>query len=218
MQERRPAMLSHDQIWSAIDALADRYKMSPSGLARRAGLDATTFNRSKRIGADGRERWPSTESLAKILVATGASLDEFMGLVAHGARKGVRPRTIPLIGFAQAGAGGFFDNDGLPTGDGWDEVAFPDIGDEHVYALEITGESMAPLYRDGDTIIVSPGAPVRRGDRVVVRTVEGEVMAKELKRKTLKTVELASLNPDHPDRVLNLSDVAFIARVIWASQ
>jgi phage repressor protein C with HTH and peptisase S24 domain len=211
-------MLSHDQIWSAIDALAERYKLSPSGLARRAGLDATTFNRSKRVGADGRERWPSTESLAKILVATGASLDEFMALVANGSRRGIRPRTIPLIGFAQAGAGGFFDNDGLPTGDGWDEVAFPDIGDDHVYALEITGESMAPLYRDGDTIIVSPNAPVRRGDRVVVRTLEGEVMAKELKRKTLKTVELASLNPDHPDRVLNLTDVAFIARVIWASQ
>ncbi len=77
---------------------------------------------------------------------------------------------------------------------------------------------MLPLYRDGDTIIVSPAAPVRRGDRVVVRTIQGEVTAKELKRKTLKTVELASLNPDHPDRVLQLTDVAFIARIIWASQ
>ncbi|MCO4053454.1 MAG: helix-turn-helix transcriptional regulator [Bosea sp.] len=211
-------MLSHDQIWGAIDALAERYQMTPSGLAKRAGLDATTFNRSKRIGSDGRERWPSTESLAKILVATGANLDEFISLVANLGRQHVRQRTIPLIGFAQAGAGGFFDDSGLPSGNGWDEVAFPDISDERVYALEINGESMMPLYRDGDTIIVSPAAPVRRGDRVVVRTVDGEVMAKELKRKTLKTVELASLNPDHPDRVLQLSDVSFIARVIWASQ
>jgi phage repressor protein C with HTH and peptisase S24 domain len=211
-------MLSHDQIWGAIDALAERYQMKPSGLAKRAGLDDTTFNRSKRIGSDGRERWPSTESLAKILVATGANLDEFISLVANLGRQHVRQRTIPLIGFAQAGAGGFFDDSGLPSGNGWDEVAFPDISDERVYALEINGESMMPLYRDGDTIIVSPAAPVRRGDRVVVRTVDGEVMAKELKRKTLKTVELASLNPDHPDRVLQLSDVSFIARVIWASQ
>jgi phage repressor protein C with HTH and peptisase S24 domain len=211
-------MLSHDQIWGAIDALAERYKMSPSGLAKRAGLDPTTFNRSKRVGADGRERWPSTESLAKILAATGASLDEFMTLVATPVRRALAQRTIPLIGFAQAGAGGFFDNDGLPTGEGWDAVAFPDIADERCYALEINGDSMLPLYRDGDTIIVSPAAPVRRGDRVVVRTIDGEVTAKELKRKTLKTVELASLNPDHPDRVLQLSDVAFIARIIWASQ
>lgn len=211
-------MLSHDQIWSAIDALAERYGFTASGLAKRAGLDATTFNRSKRVGADGRERWPSTESLAKILAATGASLDEFMALVADTGRQAIRQRTIPLIGFAQVGTGGFFDKDGLPTGPGWDEVGFPDIGDDKVYALEINGDSMLPLYRDGDTIIVSPSAPVRRGDRVVVRTVDGEVMAKELKRKTLKTVELASLNPEHPDRVLQLSDVAFIARVIWASQ
>lgn len=211
-------MLSHQQIWGAIDALAERYQMTPSGLAKRAGLDATTFNRSKRVGADGRERWPSTESLAKILAATGANLDEFLALVASIGRQAMRQRTIPLIGFAQAGAGGFFDESGLPSGHGWDEVAFPDISDERVYALEINGESMMPLYRDGDTIIVSPGAPVRRGDRVVVRTVEGEVMAKELKRKTLKSVELASLNPEHPDRVLQLSDVSFIARVIWASQ
>ncbi len=210
-------MLSHDQIWGAIDALAERYRMSPSGLAKRAGLDPTTFNRSKRVGADGRERWPSTESLAKVLAATGASLDEFMTLVAAPLRRASQ-RTIPLIGFAEAGAGGFFDNDGLPTGEGWDAVAFPDISDERCYALEINGDSMLPLYRDGDTIIVSPAAPVRRGDRVVVRTIQGEVTAKELKRKTLKTVELASLNPDHPDRVLQLADVAFIARIIWASQ
>jgi phage repressor protein C with HTH and peptisase S24 domain len=211
-------MLSHDQIWAAIDALAERYGMTPSGLAKRAGLDATTFNKSKRVGADGRERWPSTESLAKILVATGASLDEFMALVAKSGRRLIRERTIPLIGFAEAGAGGFFDDSGLPQGEGWDEVQFPDISDERVYALEINGDSMLPLYRDGDTIIVSPTAPVRRGDRVVVRTVDGEVMAKELRRKTVKTVELASLNPDHPDRVLPLSEVSFIARVIWASQ
>ena len=209
-------MLSHDQIWSAIDALAQRYGFTASGLARKAGLDATTFNRSKRVGPDGRERWPSTESIAKVLSATGASLDEFMSVVM---RRGVAPsRTIPLIGFAQAGSGGFFDDGGFPVGTGWEEVAFPGVADEKAYALEISGDSMLPLYRDGDTIIVSPTATVRRGDRVVVKTVEGEVLAKQLKRQTAKTVELASLNPDHADRSLSLSEIAFMARVIWASQ
>jgi phage repressor protein C with HTH and peptisase S24 domain len=209
-------MLSHDQIWGAIDALAARYDLSASGLAKKAGLDATTFNRSKRVGPDGRERWPSTESLAKILSATGAGIEEFMGLVL-GRSNGIT-RKIPLIGFAQAGSGGFFDDGGFPAGTGWDEVAFPGVADEKAYALEIQGDSMMPLYRDGDVIVVSPAATIRRGDRVVVKTNDGEVLAKQLKRQTAKTVELASLNPEHADRVLSMADIAFMARVIWASQ
>ena len=47
-------MLSHAQIWNALDRLAERNGMSPSGLAKKAGLDATTFNKSKRITNDGR--------------------------------------------------------------------------------------------------------------------------------------------------------------------
>ena len=79
-------MLTHPQIWRAIDALAARHGTSPSGLARLAGLDPTTFNKSKRGAADGKLRWPSTESLSKVLGATGASLDEFMALVREGGR------------------------------------------------------------------------------------------------------------------------------------
>ena len=207
-------MLSHQRIWQAIDTLAARHGLSASGLARRAGLDATTFNRSKRSSPDGRERWPSTESIAKILAATRSGLEEFLGFLEPQATT----RTVPLIGLAQAGAGRFFDDAGLPSGEGWDEVAFPGQAGEKLFALEITGDSMQPLYRDGDTIIVSPAAPVRRGDRVVVRNVAGEVMAKVLRRQTTKTIELSSLNPAHPDRVLQVADVTFMARVVWASQ
>ena len=98
---------------------------------------------------------------------------------------------MPLLGFAQAGAGGYFDDGGFPAGKGWDELGLPAVNDEHAYALEISGDSMKPAYRDGDVIVVSPGTPIRRGDRVVVKTTGGEVMVKELKRRTAKTLELA---------------------------
>jgi phage repressor protein C with HTH and peptisase S24 domain len=209
------SMLTHAQIWSALDRLAARAKLSPSGLAKRSGLDPTTFNKSKRITPDGRARWPSTESVAKSLAATGVTIDEFVSLIGDNSST---TQAVPLIGFAEAGAGGFFDDGGFPVGKGWDEIAFPAITDEHAYALEISGESMLPAYRDGDVIIVSPGAPVRRGDRVVVKTKGGEVMVKELKRQTAKSVELKSLNADHPERVLGLDDVVWIARIVWASQ
>jgi phage repressor protein C with HTH and peptisase S24 domain len=209
-------MLTHDSIWSALDALAASKGMSPSGLAKKSGLDATTFNKSKRVTPDGRARWPSTESVAKALEAAGVSFDDFVALV-DGAKTG-RRRALPLLGFAQAGDGGFFDDGGFPAGEGWDEVSFPDVTDEKSYALEISGDSMLPVYRDGDVVIVSPAAPLRRGDRVVVRTHEGEVLAKELKRRTPRTVELKSLNNAHPDRTFKAEEIAWIARIIWSSQ
>jgi len=207
-------VLSHADIWSAIDALAAKHELTASGLARKAGLDATTFNKSKRTTPDGRLRWPSTESIAKILEATGDGVDQFIGMIANGPTR----RPLPLIGFAQAGAGGFFDDGGFPCGGGWDEIAFPEVADEHAYALEIAGESMMPLYRDGDIVIVSPAAAIRRGDRVVVKTNDGEVLAKELKRRTAKIIELRSHNPDHPERVLGVDAIAWIARIVWSSQ
>lgn len=209
--------LSHTQVWAAIDALAAKYQFSASGLARRAGLDPTTFNKSKRTSPDGRDRWPSTESISKVLDATGATIEEFMALIAPRTVE-YKSRSLPLLGLAQAGAGGFFDDAGLPKGEGWDEVDFPDLPEGDAYALEVTGDSMLPLYRDGDVIVCSPSASVRRGDRVVVKTATGEVMAKELKRKTAKSIELVSLNPDHAERSIPIADVVWMARIMWASQ
>ena len=77
---------------------------------------------------------------------------------------------------------------------------------------------MEPVLRDGDTIIVSPGAPVRRGDRVVVRTKKGEVMAKELTRQSARRIELRSLNPAHPDYSFDLGDITWMHRIVWGSQ
>ncbi len=209
-------MLTHAQIWTAIDRLAARAGLSPSGLAKRAGLDPTTFNKSKRITPDGRARWPSTESVSKSLTATGATLDQFVALISEQTHPPAE--AVPLLGFAEAGAGGYFDDGGFPAGKGWDEIPFPAVEDENAYALEISGNSMHPAYRDGTIIIVSPAAPIRRGDRVVVKTKLGEIMAKELKRKTAKSLELKSLNPEHPDRTFTAEDVLWVARIVWASQ
>jgi phage repressor protein C with HTH and peptisase S24 domain len=196
-------MLSHRDIWRAIDMMAGRHGLTPSGLARRAGLDATAFNPSKRVSTDGRARWPSTESIAKVLEATGETVDSFFA---------------PAATVARAGSGGYFDDAGFPLGAGWEKIAFPDPGLDHAYALEISGDSMEPVYRDGDVVIVAPGASLRRGDRVVAKTRDGEVMAKILGRRTADTVELISLNSAHEDRRLPASEIEWIARIVWASQ
>jgi phage repressor protein C with HTH and peptisase S24 domain len=213
-------MLSHRAIWDGIDALARRHGHSVSALAKLAGLDATAFNVSKRISKDGRERWPSTESISKILEATGESFDSFLtGSGAFLQLNDNQPnRTVPLLGLAQAGTGGFFDSAGFPAGQGWDEIDLPSPGEGGIYALEVQGDSMEPLYREGDRIVVSPTEQVRRGDRVVVKTRDGEVMAKILARQTGKQIELHSLNPAYAPRIFDLIDIEWIARIIWASQ
>ena len=77
---------------------------------------------------------------------------------------------------------------------------------------------MLPLYRDGDTIIVEPNSNIKIGDRVVVRTHNGEVMAKLLIHKNEKEVSLQSVNRDYPDPIIPRQDIDWIARIAWASQ
>ena len=112
-------MLTHDQIWTALDRLAERAGLSASGLAKKSGLDPTTFNKSKRVTGDGRERWPSTESLAKALAATNSSIESFVQLIGDTARAA---QSVPLLGFAHAATNGAFDDSGLPAGRGWSSM------------------------------------------------------------------------------------------------
>ena len=227
-------MLTHSQIWAAIDELAKRSELSASGLARNAGLDSTSFNPSKRFTAEGRERWPSTESIAKILRATGTSVSDFLEMLDPDAKarlaklskaipagdykQTASSNSVPLIGFAQAGVGGFFDDGGFPVGQGWDEISPPTGASESAYALKVSGDSMMPLYREGDIIIVDPAAQVRKNDRVVVKTTQGEVFAKTLEKRSSNQITLQSLNPDHETLVFDLDELEWVARIVWASQ
>src|SRR4051794_41908507 len=117
-------MLTHAQIWTALDRLAAVAGLSPSGLAKKSGLDPTTFNKSKRVTPDGRARWPSTESVAKALTATGTPIDTFVQLIEETGRSTVT-KTMPLIALAQAGEKGSFTPPAFPTGLGWGETPFP---------------------------------------------------------------------------------------------
>lgn len=210
-------MLSHEDIWLAIDRLAKDHGLSPSGLARRAGLDPTTFNKSKRITRDGKRRWPSTESISKILHATESSLKAFVAFVGDGEREDLS-RNIPMIGLVRAGGEGVFDGDGRVLGTQWDEIPFPDMSDAHAYGLEISGSSLEPAYRDGDVLVVSPQADIRRGDRVIVRTRQGEMLVSVLVRRTARRVELSTLDRTPSERVVTTEDLDWIARIVWVSQ
>jgi phage repressor protein C with HTH and peptisase S24 domain len=209
-------MVKHADIWSGIDQLAKRSELSASGLARRAGLDPTTFNKSKRITKKGHERWPSMESVAKAIAAADVTFHIFADLVdGDGAAKA---QTVPLLGFAEDGAAGFFDASGTPTGDGCDAIAFPDAKKEAYFARRVTGRSMEPAYHDGDVLILSRHAPLRAGDRVVLCLRDGECVVKEFKAETVKTIEVKSIDDGQAIATFPLADVKWYARVMWVRQ
>ena len=205
-------MLTHSQIWTAIDTLAQRHGLTPSALAKRAGLDATTFNRSKRQGADGHPRWPSTESIAKILAATGVGVDEFLAIITS--EPG--PSHLPFQ-FADHLTADAFDDEGRPQGAGWDRIE-PLQGLRGVsFAIGLACDRFAPAYKQGDMIIASPSAPRRRGDRVLLLATDGSLTIGELGLETAMQVRLRGLSgeelPAHKTK-----DIRLLARILWLSQ
>lgn len=208
-------MLTHEQIWQALDALAAKHGMSASGLAKAAGLDPTTFNKSKRLTPDGRQRWPSTESVAKVLVATGETLDDFVNLVGT-ARVHAGP-PIPLIALSGAAHADAFDRSGKPVGPRWDALSTPMFSDGENYALEVTGEAFQPAYRDGDVLVLSLTETPRRGDRVVVRRTDGSIRIGILRRETARAIDLQSLSTGDEES-LERQSIASVHRIVWVRQ
>jgi phage repressor protein C with HTH and peptisase S24 domain len=213
-------MFTHDQVWHGIDRLARERGLSASGLARRAGLDPTTFNPSKRVTKQSKPRWPSTESLAKILSATETSLDAFVAMMAdRPADAGpVISHRLRCIAMDQADRPDAFDDSGFPLGQAWDEIDFPNLDDPHAYALEVHGDALLPAYRDGDLLIVSPVASIRRRDRVVLKTKAGPVLGGILLRRTAQRIEIAPFAKELEPQMLPVKEVAWLVRILWVSQ
>ena len=206
-------MLTHDGIWTAVDRLAAREKISPSALARKSGLDPTTFNRSKRLSRTGKPRWPSTESIAKILDATATPLADFVCLM-HDDTAANMPSRMRCLDLARTALADHFDAGGGPAGDEWYDLPFPGTGDRRAFALAVTDDSMAPAFRRGEIVVVSPGSPPRQGDRVAVCDIAGRVILRDLVRRTARRLTLARCD-GNGDLALDPVEVRWCWRVIW---
>ena len=212
-------MLTHQAIWRGIDLLAERNRLSASGLAKRAGLDPTTFNKSKRTTKQGKPRWPSTESLSKVLDATATTMSEFVGLLDDGGVGPTAPaRRIRCLSLSQVEREPAFDPAGFPQAGPWEDIEFPAIGDDAAYAVELDRDVLPPALRVGDMLIVSPKGSVRRNDRVLVRRRDGSVELGVLLRRTAQRISLGNLILANDERSLELTEVAWLARILWISQ
>jgi phage repressor protein C with HTH and peptisase S24 domain len=171
------------------------------------------------VSADGKPRWPSTESIVKILAVTGMSLTDFFSMAE---REGVRPDSmglvLPLMTLGQNVADGAFDSSGKPAGKSWGKTIFPafDEGERPHFALKIAGRAFEPLYRPGDVLILSHDAKIQRGDRVLARTKRGELVLCEAQKPG--AAGKAVLKPLAGDDGETLGAVSWAARILWVSQ
>ena len=214
-------MLTHDQVWRGVDRLALRNELSASGLAKRAGLDPTTFNKSKRITKEGKLRWPSTESVAKILEATQTSMMDFVRLIDGNGEKGETITTAERMRFGRLSDledEGRTDASGFPAGSGWEEMDFPLIEDANAYIIELDRDIAPPTHKTGDLVVVSPSSGIRRGDRILARLRDGEMIVGSLVRRTTQKVTIMPVSHVGEEIVVETRRVAWLARIIWLSQ
>lgn len=215
-----PSILTHDWIWNAIDALARHKELSSSGLARLAGLDPTAFNPSKRFTPEGRPRWPSTESISKILAATGFTLDEFTALAAEAerSRQAPIPANVPLIGQITNATVSGWHTFGAAISEGLDANAKLVVGGGGPFAVEVADASLEPVYRCGLTLVASSNEISNAGDRVLIKPQGALAVPRLLVGKTTRRVELVSISGDGDPIGLDRVRVDWIARIIWSSR
>ena len=218
-------MFRHLQIWTAIDRLADMNGLSPSGLARKAGLDATAFNKSKRFSKEGRERWPSTESLAKVLEVTKTEFLDFGMILKPDGRYGLphsasdlvytsNVNTIP----AELPRNGFFEKDVQESTGKWEIIPLPEGQFDGDYAFRISDNSMLPVYRENDIVIVSKQVATKAGDRVVVKLANGKYIVRILLDSGHDAVMLTTFNMEKAEQRLNRDNIEWMMKITWASQ
>lgn len=209
--------LSHETVWAAIEAVARMKGLSSSALAVKAGLDATAFNRSKRLGPEGRAHWPSMETIAKVLAAVEVDFPTFAALAAG---QGAKPQVeIPVVPHARLDDPDLFDAEGRPRPSRkWDYTPFPGAVDA-LFGVLIEGDNFSPLYHEGDVILVAPGHPLKRGDKVFLKMKPEGFMLGFFFKRSPTTVDIHGFTQKGGGPLkVRQEVVTWTGRIVWASQ
>ena len=207
--------MKYETVWSAVDNLAKSMGLSPSGLAKKSGLDATTFNKSKRKRPDGKNRWPSLDSLNKVLELCNLTFEEFYKF-GESDNSNENLNAIPYLKISAIAQSDCCKEKSLDTS-GWDMFCFPD-GSNNLYALEIDTSDYAPLYKFGNMLVLTKNSEIRRNDRVALFKIDGSVNLYEFIHRKPNTIEFMELNNPQNIISVDIKDINFLHRIVWASQ
>ena len=207
--------MKYETVWSAVDNLAESLGLTVSGLAKKSGLDSTTFNKSKRIRPDGNKRWPSLDSINKVLEYCNITFEEFYNY-GNNYDGHSNVQTIPFARLSNCLISIMPDGNAPDTSQ-WEKMAFP-IRMNGAYALEVDTTEYDPTYKKGTTILVQKNSKIRHGDRIAIFMNDGNKILAEFAFRKSQTIELHSL-ANHSDILsVKIDDIAFINRIAWASQ
>lgn len=206
--------MKYEQVWEAVDKLAKINGLTPSGLAKKAGLDSTTFNKSKRIRPDGKNRWPSLDSINKIIEACNIGFEQFYNLADNSAATETQ-NSIPYIKFSKL-INNQIEDAKLATSE-WNRIRFPETIC-NLYSIDVDTNSYEPYFRKNTTIIVNQNSEIRKGDRIVILLDDGRVLINEFIRRTPSTLEVCDLLNKEIESTISIRKISLVNRIMWASQ
>jgi len=94
-----------------------------------------------------------------------------------------------------------------------------EVGDgEDVRTFEVFGNSMLPVYRHGDRLVVSATAPIKTGDRILILTSAGTIVGGTLVHRSDLELVMVAFGVRRVGLVVASGDIHFVGRIIWASQ
>lgn len=193
--------------------------VTQAAVASGAGLSQPTISRYLSAQSE-----PKLKDVAALADYFGMGVDAFLGRpplpdepvgpqkayvfqethVSNGAAPFGAAKNVPVIAWARAGQGGYYEDQGL------DVPHVPTTcKDPNCYAVAVEGDSMEPLYKAGDVLVVAPNTEARNGDLVLVKTKEDEVLFKKLVKRG-DIIQLVSFNPDYYAREFKPKDLRLI--------
>lgn len=202
--------MNYNEIWEAVDKLAEMNGLTPSGLAKKAGLDPTTFNKSKRICPDGKKRWPSLDSINKITSVCHISFEDFYHILDEtGKTDGIRGVSIiPIYNLSDWGR-----EDNQYKNKSY--INFPNM-ESDMYAVLVNGKN--EVYPANSVLILSPTSPIKKGNKVLLTLkFTKETIIGEFINRINGGIKI--LNSATKEKIaINISEIEKIGRIMWVSQ
>lgn len=198
-------MVKQETFWESLEKIAEREGIALSTLARQAGLDKTSMLPSKRYNLNGAMKWPSTETIGRVLNSLNISVQEYGAILAGTADAKVSLPAVTLSDLKEAWTGL-----GVKEECKWSEIMLGSPRGKNNWVVLIDSDR-DPILPEGTTVVADDDTEPRPNDRVVV--VSGDQTGIYKFRRLMKTHLVVSSVDGRETSQIPIEDVTKISRV-----